>query len=335
MATGGSGGLGLLFSNLEKFSGTNVDLVSWLRQFDRCCVVANKTDDAVKGQLLMLCVVGQAKAILENFEEENGAVQPFTELKAVLEKNYNTTAVKEGKMREFEVRSQNVGETEEEFMFELYNLYKRANPDQDPAVQVAAIKRKFLQGIDPEIRRNVFVFCNDPYLAAVTRDNLVEYTQKAKVYLSSSDSTYAHTSQSQSTNVPVKTEYDHMVSAMENLSTRLDRLETPTANDGDQHDSVASFSDGYRGGYRGSQSYRGGRGRGGRYNGGGRYNNGGRNGGRFNGGGRSNRGNRGGNRGGNDSRGNTDNDNGSSNNRYICYKCGGANHHARFCLSGN
>ena len=45
MATG-SGGLGLLFSNLEKFNGT-ADLVSWTKQFDRCCVVANKTDDAV------------------------------------------------------------------------------------------------------------------------------------------------------------------------------------------------------------------------------------------------------------------------------------------------
>ena len=133
----------------------------------------------------------------------------------------------------------------------------------------------------------------------------------------------------------MKTEYDHMVSAMENLSTRLQKLETPTENDGDQHDSVASFSDGYRGGHRGSQSYRGGRGRGGRYNSGGRSNNR-YNGGRFNGGGRSNRGNRGGGRGGNDSRaGGTDSDNGSSNNRYICYKCGGANHHARFCLSGN
>ena len=64
MATStGSGGLGLLFANLEKFTGSNLDLVAWLRQFDRCCVVANKTEDAIKGQLLMLCVTGQAKAI--------------------------------------------------------------------------------------------------------------------------------------------------------------------------------------------------------------------------------------------------------------------------------
>ena len=46
MAATGSGGLGLLFANLEKFTGNNLDLVAWLRQFDRCCVVANRTDDA-------------------------------------------------------------------------------------------------------------------------------------------------------------------------------------------------------------------------------------------------------------------------------------------------
>ena len=45
-AGGGSGGLGLLFSNLEKFSG-NSDLVAWLRQFERCCVVANKTEEPI------------------------------------------------------------------------------------------------------------------------------------------------------------------------------------------------------------------------------------------------------------------------------------------------
>ena len=85
-AGGGSGGLGLLFSNLEKFSG-NSDLVAWLRQFERCCVVANKTEEPIKGQLLMLCVTGQAKAILENYEEEQGAVQSFTPLKNELDKS--------------------------------------------------------------------------------------------------------------------------------------------------------------------------------------------------------------------------------------------------------
>ena len=63
-----------LFTNLGKFSRNEngVDLTGWLRQFDRCCVVANKTDGLVKRQLLMLFVEGQAKAILEELEENNG-----------------------------------------------------------------------------------------------------------------------------------------------------------------------------------------------------------------------------------------------------------------------
>ena len=83
-------GLGLLFANLEKFNGSNADLIPWLRQFDRCCVVANKTDENVKGQLLLICCTGQAKAILENFEEEQGTAQNYTALKGVLENHYNT-----------------------------------------------------------------------------------------------------------------------------------------------------------------------------------------------------------------------------------------------------
>ena len=44
-----------LFTNLGKFSRNEngVDLTGWLRQFDRCCVVANKTDDTLK--LYTLC----------------------------------------------------------------------------------------------------------------------------------------------------------------------------------------------------------------------------------------------------------------------------------------
>ena len=50
--------MAVLFTNLGKFSNkeNGLDLTGWFRQFDRCCVVANKTDDLVKGQLLMLFV---------------------------------------------------------------------------------------------------------------------------------------------------------------------------------------------------------------------------------------------------------------------------------------
>ena len=313
-ATSGTSGLGLLFSNLEKFTG-NADLVSWIKQFYRCCVVANKTDNAVKGQLLMLCVTGQAKAILENFEEDQNGAQGYDALKGELEKHYNTTAIKEEKMRAFEVRTQKVDESEEEFMYELHNLYKRANPAQSVAVQLTAVKRKFLQGIDPEIRRNIFVFCNDPYGAAITKDNLVEYSQKAKVYLTQSDPSYG----SSSSDVKVKSEYENMISTMEKLNTRMETLEGSMAENVEQINAIADgprggYRGGFRGGYnRGNRGFRG-RGRGGRYN----NNNWSR--------GRGNRGGRG--------RGNND---GSGNNSNIpmCYKCGEPNHHSRFCLSGN
>ena len=266
----------------------------------------------------MLCVIGQAKAILENFEEDHNGAQGYNALKEELEKHYNTTAIKEGKMREFELRTQKVDESEEEFMFELYNLYKRANPSQAAAVQLTAVKRKFLQGIDPEIRRNIFVFCNDPYGAAITRENLVEFSQKAKVYLTTTDPSYGSTA----SGVKVKSEYENMIATMEKLTTRLDTLEGAMTETAEQVNAVSDgprdgYRGGFRGGYRGNRGFRG-RGRGGRYN-----NNWSR--------GRGNRGNRGG-RG----RGRDDGPSNSSNSVPLCYKCGEPNHHSRFCLwSGN
>ena len=65
-------GLNILFTKLDKFDGNkNKDLNSWLRNFERCCTIAGKeTDDVVKGQLLMLCLFGQALAVAEQIEEE-------------------------------------------------------------------------------------------------------------------------------------------------------------------------------------------------------------------------------------------------------------------------
>lgn len=321
-------GLGLLFANLEKFNGSNTDLIPWLRQFERCCVVANKNDDNVKGQLLLICVSGQAKAILENYEEEQGAQQTYTALKAALETHYNTTAIKEEKMIEFETRTQKIDETEEEFMFELYNLYKRANPDQNAGVQLTAIKRKFLQGISPDIRRNIFVFCNDPYDAGVSRDQLVQYSLKAKVYLSNNSNTFTHNSNgSSSTGAQIKTEPDNnMVAAIENLGNRLQSLEcTVMGNSSEHNDETVNamyngggyrgvFGGVYRGGFRGFRGYRGGfrnQGRGGRF---------------------SSRGNRrGGYRGSNRGRAG----NSSDANPIRCYKCGFLNHRAEHCTSEN
>ena len=70
--------MNVVFNKLEKFSG-NADLNTWLKNFERCCVVTNKTDDLVKGQLLMLFVDGQAKAVLEELEEVKEAPQKFSD----------------------------------------------------------------------------------------------------------------------------------------------------------------------------------------------------------------------------------------------------------------
>ena len=60
----------IIFSKLEKFTGDrHIDLRQCLRNFDRCCVIAEKSDDLVVGQILMLCVDGRAKAVLDQFEE--------------------------------------------------------------------------------------------------------------------------------------------------------------------------------------------------------------------------------------------------------------------------
>ena len=64
----------IIFSKLEKFTGNgDINLHQWLCNFDRCCVIAKKSDDLLVGQILMLCIDGRAKAILGQFEDEKGS----------------------------------------------------------------------------------------------------------------------------------------------------------------------------------------------------------------------------------------------------------------------
>ena len=67
-----SSGLNILFTKLHKFDGTKADLQSWVHNFERCCTIAGKRaeDELVKGQLLVLCLTGQALAVVEQLEEE-------------------------------------------------------------------------------------------------------------------------------------------------------------------------------------------------------------------------------------------------------------------------
>ena len=80
-----SSALSIVFTKLERFTGNGgSDLNTWFRNSERCCVIANKTDDLVNGQLLMLCVEGLvALAVLEDLEELKelkGTPQKFTDI---------------------------------------------------------------------------------------------------------------------------------------------------------------------------------------------------------------------------------------------------------------
>ena len=95
-------GFNSLFAKVEKFDGKgDVDLTSWLRSFNRCCTIAQKDDDLIKGQLLMLCLSGQALAVAEQLEEEKKAQQKYSEIKTQLESVFETVATKESRMVEF------------------------------------------------------------------------------------------------------------------------------------------------------------------------------------------------------------------------------------------
>ena len=176
-----------IFQKLEKYSGQRSDdLSAWLRGFERCCVIAGtKTDDdLVKGQLLMLCLCGQALAVAERLEEEKQTPQNFTDLKTKLEAVFNSDADREHKQDEFEKRHININETEDEFMLSLTKLYRSANPKSSEPERCRNVKRKFLSGIPTVLKRNVFVFCNDPHAETVSVENLLEAVRKAKLYIS-------------------------------------------------------------------------------------------------------------------------------------------------------
>ena len=197
------------------------------------------------------------------------------------------------------------------FYSELYNLYTSANPDLDPEIQTTAIKRKFLQGISPEIKRNIFVFCNDPYDTAVSRDKLLEYCRNAKVYLSAQSNTnlsvtIGNGSREENSNGD-SSGRNEVISAIERLNTQLQQHVNQTEERlTAQNEVLAALG---RSNYRGRGSVRG------------RYVN------------SPNRYSRGSHRGRGNIRARTPTDNNTRN--VVCFKCGGINHYARNCLSGN
>ena len=191
-----------IFNRIDKFSGNGeTDFSSWLRTFDRACTIAQKTDDLVKGQIMMTCLTGQAMAAAENLELRKSAQQKYSELKTELESVFNSAASREARMIEFDNRIQRVNESEDEFMLSLVRLFKTANPDAADDTASLAVKRKFMQGISPELRRSTFIFCSDPFATTITYQQLLEGARKARLQLTPTDQAVATGAAAYVTNV--------------------------------------------------------------------------------------------------------------------------------------
>ena len=338
-----------IFSALEKFAdGNGAELNSFLTKFDRCCLIGNKADadgQPIKGQLLMLFVEGRARATLEEFEATHGGrQQTYVDLAAKLREHFDNAETRETSMSLFEARIQKVNESEEEFMLQLLKLYSTANPDHAEAVKLLAVKRKFMAGIPTELKRNIFVFCADPFDNGVTREHLLTHCRKARNLMLTqnavqNDSGYAsdrvlvHSSDNGARHGAPASGGDSVLAAINKLSLQVqDHVNNTERRFEDVGEALAAVGYGQRNNFRGRGGYRNSGNRGAFGNSGNRFqfNNNGRGG--FNG--NSSRGNSGrrGGRGGN-------NNNGRGNNvQKICHNCDEPNHIARFCTapkSGN
>ena len=93
----------------------------------------------------MLCLTGQALAVVEQLEHEREGLQTFTQVKARLETVFDTVSSRERRMSEFENHIQRLDESEDEFMLSLVQFYKSANPraqNEELQKEVLILKRK-------------------------------------------------------------------------------------------------------------------------------------------------------------------------------------------------
>ena len=293
-------------------------------------MIGNKVegDTPVKGQLLMLFVEGRARAALEEYEQTQGGNQlTYAALSAKLAEHFDNAETRETSMALFDVCIQKANESDEEFMLRLLMLYKTANPDHSDAVTLLAVKRKFLSGISPELRRNVHVFCSEPLGVGVTREQLLSYCRKARnlMLTADSDNTTYSTDRVLAAASGSATSSDEVVTAINNLSVRF---EEHVLNTEKRFDHIAAMG-------RGGPSRRTfGRGRGANNfgNRGGLNRNNNR---RFNNSqGRSFPGNSASNRGSSNSSTNVRRNDGISSTAAVqCYNCGQPNHYARYCTA--
>ena len=307
--TTGSQGYTSIFNKMEKIEGNGeVDFASWLRSFDRCCTIAQKDDDLVKGQILMLCLSGQALAIAEQLEQEKQAQQKFSELKPKLESVFTTESIREASMVKFENRIQQIQESEDEFMLSLVKLYKAANPDASSAVTTKAIKRRFMNGISANVRQSIYIFCNDPHASTVSYQRLLEHARKARMHVDEGNKERQSVNLLTTSCSNSSVNNESILTAISNLSSSLNqRIDTIEQRSNTQMHEINAITRG-RGNYRGNYS---------------RYRNNRR--GFYSNRGTSN----------NLTHTNVNRTNEPSQDNLKCYKCNGLNHFARYCRAKN
>ena len=67
-------------------------------------------------------------------------------------------------------------------MTSLTKLHRSANSTASEEEFTRNVKRKFMNGISADLRRNVFIFCNKPHEPTVSVDNLLEAVRRAKLH---------------------------------------------------------------------------------------------------------------------------------------------------------
>ena len=103
----------------------------------------------------------------------------------------------------------------------------------------------FLQGISPELKKNLFVFCNNPYDETVTRANLLDHIQNAKVHLSTTESIIADntTTKVLAVSKPNSDTNSDIVTAIHDLSLQINNHITQTASKfEEQEESISAIS---------------------------------------------------------------------------------------------
>ena len=222
-----------VFNQIEKYSGRG-DLAAWLIRFNRCCMLTNKQEENTKGQIIMLCLAGQALAVAEQLVLERNGAQTFAQVQARLESVFATAAIRERQMKSFETRTQRADETVDDFMLDLVTLFRSANPDAPDREFQKSVKRKFMQGISPALRRALYVFCNDPSSVLLTHQQLLEFARTANLNIVEEtaaeavalaiDESSCAPSTPVGTTTPTSTVNAEFVQAVANLTTAVNDL---------------------------------------------------------------------------------------------------------------